>query len=252
MAGLTPFQFTSKRQQDLTLGSAFGLSVGGNIGQMLKSTFSWYEMWINPEKVNISTIYKQKRQHTARSIVTYHFRKDALSLSVSGQCGWVMIQSKSKDVSVRIKSPTGSELVHSLYWQHGKGYFDKRRWSIETEGPPKNLVSDNTDNSPRVFLKRLKNIADEPMYFIDLNGIEHYNTKFIKMYTKQYPAGVVCEGYYTKFDVPESADDVQTISYNFEFIIENMTSISFIEKRLGMWSGFGEAKRAANVIRGLS
>lgn len=257
MAGLTPFQFSSRRQQELTMGSAFGISIGGNIGQLLKSSFSWYEMWINPEKVDIATTYKQKRQHTAGSIVTYHYRRDVLTMSVSGHCGWVMIESKNKKgVSARVKGPSGEELLMDALVYTGSS---RKPWNIERNAPDEprsptqtGLKSDNTDNSPRVFLKRLKSIADEPMYFVDLKGIEHYNTKFIKIYTKQFPDGVICEGYYTRFTVPESAEDVQTIAYNFEFMVENLTPISFLEKKLGMWGGFGKVKKATNVVRGLS
>lgn len=252
MAGLTPFQFTSRRQQELTMGSAFGISIGGNIGQLLKSSFSWYEMWINPEKVDISTTYKQKRQHTAGSIVTYHYRRDVLTMSVSGYCGWVMIESRNKGVRARVKSPSGGDL-----WRSGPIFNGNRsKWGIDLNAPDEprsptetGLKSDNTDNSPRVFLKRLKNIADEPMYFVDLKGIEHYNTKFVKIYTKQFPDGIICEGYFTRFNIPESAEDVQTIAYNFEFMIENLTPISFLEKKLGMWGGL---KKTTSTIRGLS
>ena len=77
------------------------------------------------------------------------------------------------------------------------------------------------------------------MYYIDSNGIEHYNTKYIKIFTKQYPDGVICEGYFTSFNIPESKDDPQSIAYDFEFIIENMRPVTLIQRLLGMFAGHG-------------
>ena len=48
MAGFTPFQFSSKKLQDDTIGGTLGIKVSGGLGDILSSAFSWYEMWINP------------------------------------------------------------------------------------------------------------------------------------------------------------------------------------------------------------
>jgi hypothetical protein len=77
------------------------------------------------------------------------------------------------------------------------------------------------------------------MYYIDKNGIEHYNTKYIKIFTKQYPDGLICEGYFTSFNVPEASDDAQTVSYNFEFVIENVKPVTLIQRMVGMFAGHG-------------
>jgi len=233
MAGLTPFQFSSRRTQEKSIGgNLLGINIGGTLGQGLKTAFSWYEMWINPEKVDINTTYIQKKRHTAGSIVTYHYRREPFEMTVSGQCGWVMIQSKS-----------GGESKITINRQ---GISQ----NIEQPRSPKELglASDNSDNSPRLFLKRLKNIADEPMYFVDANGIEHLNVKFIKIFTKQFPEGIICEGYYTRFHVPESADDVQSITYDFAFIVENLVPVSIFEKSLGMWR---KGHQIAGFFKGL-
>jgi hypothetical protein len=97
------------------------------------------------------------------------------------------------------------------------------------------------NNSPRKFLQRLRDIADEPMYYIDDEGCEHYNIKYIKIFTKQYPYGVICEGWFRSFEVPESADDLQTISYAFEFVVENMKPDTILQRVAGMFSGIGSA-----------
>lgn len=251
MAGLSPFQFSSRKLQDKATGSAWGISMGGSLGSTLKSALSWYDMWINPEKLTISTQYKQKRQHTAGSIVTYHYRREVYMMNVSGFCGWIMIQSKSQGTKVSIRGPEGKELEYIHNVSSLKEYAGKWKMNAKTPGKPSNpkdigLVSDNTDNSPRVFLNRLKSIADEPAYYVDISGVEHYNTKFIKIFTKQYPQGIICEGYYTKFDIPEAAEDAQTIAYNFEFVIENLTPISVFEKELGMW---GLGKQITGVFK---
>ena len=73
------------------------------------------------------------------------------------------------------------------------------------------------------------------MYFLNFNIIEHYNTKYIKIYTKQYPDGMICEGYYTKFDVPEEGEDAQTINYSFEFTVESIYSVASQTEMVGMF-----------------
>jgi hypothetical protein len=233
MAGLTPFQFSSRMMQEQT-SSFFGLSFGGAIENMLQSAFGWFEMWINPERVEINYSYIQKPQHTAGSIVTYHYRQDNPKMRVEGYCGWVMIQSEAEKTEGAVFTNPIKKVQNISFNKSG----ETRR----------TLASDNTDNSPRVFLKRLKAVSDQPMYFIDSSGVEHYNTKYIKIFTKQYPTGVICEGYYTSFNVPEAADDVQTIHYNFDFTIERITPITLIDRKLGMFGGATQA--VGNLLRG--
>jgi len=248
MAGLTPFQFSSKMTQEKTTsGILGGVKLGGIAGNILQSAFSWYEMWINPEKVTISTNFIQKPQHTAGSIVTYHYRKDTPKMSVSGQCGWVGIPSQVDGDSFghSFLALTGYKYNPNDTEVGGKTNFE--RWSPKSRG---GLQSDNTNNSPRVFLNRLRDIAEEPMYFIDSQGVEHYNMKMIKIYTKQYPDGVICEGYYTKFDVPETSDDVQTISYDFEFTIENIVPVTLLDRKLSMFGSSGKGSVVGSVLRG--
>jgi len=253
MGGFTPFQFSSKMLQERTTsGLLGGISIGGDAATLLHSAFSWYEMWINPEKVDISTSYIQKPQQTAGSIVTFHYRQDNPSMSVSGKCGWIQLESQS-DIDagglIKIKTPGVED------YATGEGPFEDK-WDVNIDKrealrragigskPPQPGASDNTDNSPRKFLERLKSIADEPPYYVDYNGIDHYNIKFIKMYTKQFPKGVICEGYYKTFNIPETSADAQTIDYNFIFTIERVLPISFFEQALGMF-GLGSSQKQA-------
>jgi len=91
-------------------------------------------------------------------------------------------------------------------------------------------------------------MAEEPMYYMDLNGIEHYNIKYIKIFTKQFPYGVICEGFYKSFVIAESKDDYQTIPYSFTFEIENLRPISasqqILSKKAGQLTGTGSAIRS--------
>jgi len=246
MAGFTPFQFSSKMlQEKTTSGILGGINIGGDVADIIHGSFSWHEMWINPDKVNISTRYIQKPQHTAGSIVTYHYRQENPKLSVSGYCGWVRIESQSDGGSLIKVKKTGSA------WDLYSGGVFGEGWELDTNkkafgrsaGEPRLGKSDNTDNSPRKFLTRLKGIADEPPYFLDYNGIEHYNTKLIKMFTKQFPKGIICEGYYTDFSVPEEAADTQTVRYEFNFVIERMIPISFADQALGMFGMSSKQKQ---------
>lgn len=222
--GFTPFQFSSRKTQVNTT-QLGGLIPANPISSLLSESMAWYEMWINPEKVTLSRNYQNKMQHTAGAIVTYHYRPDVINMNVSGVCGWVALAPQEED------NPIFNLLK-------GKSA----------------IKSGNMQNSPRIFLNRLRNIADEPMYFIGLDGVEHYNTKYIKIYTKQYPSGVVCEGYFKKFEVPESGEDAQTINYSFDFTIESLKPISFLQKVSGMWGsskGLGGVGGAIRAVPGL-
>jgi hypothetical protein len=203
--GFTPFQFSSKKLQMSTT-QLGGLIPNNPISSMLSDATSWYEMWINPEKVNLNRQFQIKEQHTAGSIVAFHYRPHTLKMSVSGVVGWIGLNPQQEDTS--------------LY-----------------SGIKKLVNKGKNQNSPRVFLSRLRTMAEDPAYFIGTDGVEHYNIKYIKIYTKQYPYGVLCEGYYTKFEVPESGEDVQTVEYSFDFTIENLTPITALQKVAGMFGG---------------
>lgn len=207
--GFTPFQFSSRKNQVNTT-QLGGLIPDNPISSLLSEATSWYEMWINPDKVSLNREYSQKHQYTAGSIVTYHYRPNMIKMAVSGAVGW--IQNGIQEDYTPLTGVTIQNIVKK----------------------------DNKDsNSPRVFLRRLRDLADEPMYFIGLDGVEHYNTKYIKIYTKQYPAGMVCEGYFTKFDVPESGDDSITVNYSFDFNVESMKPITYLQKLAGMFGSKG-------------
>jgi len=233
--GFTPFQFSSRMTQTNT--SLMGGLIPSNpISDLVNETIAWYEMWINPQKLSLKRDYIRKQQHTARAIVTYHFRPDTYKMSVSGVCGWIMInpQKDKDDRSLGFTNPKNLG--------HFNDYWKKENVKMNPA----------TRNSPRIFLNRLRDIADEPMYFVDLEGIEHYNIKYIKIFTKQYPEGMVCEGYYTSFHVPEEGDDAQTINYDFEFIIERMVSVTAMKEMLGMFSsGNTYTKKTLSALPGI-
>lgn len=210
--GFTPFQFSSSRLQSDT--TQFGGVVPSNPISSIFSegSKSWYEMWINPEKVSLSRQFQVREVHTAGSIVAFHYRPQTIKMHVEGAVGWIA------------KGPFDENSTASL--------FTNMSSSQSTVG----LTSNSSDNSPRIFLKRLRDLAEDPAYYLGTDGVEHYNIKYIKIYTKQYPQGVQCEGYFTKFDVPESGDDAQTITYNFDFTIESLSAITDMKNILGMFS----------------
>lgn len=242
MAGLTPFQFSSNKLQNMNSKIA---STDPTKKSLLSDTYqtvaSWYEMWINPMNVSIRDNFIQQTEHTAGAVVTYHFRKDLGIMEVKGVAGWVAIQSDLE----KLQNDTMSALRHpkSAYSNIKKigaqSYKDIKKKVFDN---PFNNNSDKTNklnNSPRKFLERLRDLAYEPTYYFDREGREHYNAKYVKMYTKQYPNGVICEGFFKDFTIPESEDDVQTINYSFTFVIQNMEPVTLIQKVGGMFSPLG-------------
>lgn len=216
--GFTPFQFSSRMTQ-VNASQYGGLVPDNPISNLKNETSAWFEMWINPEKVVITREYLQKRQHTAGAIVTYHYRPEVYKMRVEGVCGWIAINPQKESQAKSIGFSGDMALK----------YYNMVTSKSKNINPPQN-------GSPRVFLERIKRIAEEPMYYVDLDGIEHYNRKFIKIYTKQYPDGVICEGYFTSFEVPESGEDPQTINYSFEYMIESLMSVEEQKSMLGMFS----------------
>ena len=252
---LTPFQFSSNKLQ-YTNSVGTGMQPSGNtsntglLGDAAQTVMSWHEMWVNPSQVKTTTPYIQSTQHTAGSIVTFHYRPDLTQLSVSGFVGWVAIQSDIEamqsgmfgllrgDTAGLKNSVTGAtdSITSGLKLQN-----NQRTGDDLTKGSRINKLN----NSPRKFIKRLKDLADEPMYYLDSDGREHYNIKYIKMFTKQFPNGIICEGFFKVFEVPESADDAQTIQYQFEFIVENMKPVTLLQRVAGMFSGIGSVAGGA-------
>lgn len=249
MAGFTPFQFSSRKLQFSTTGF-LGKTVNNLVGEQLNTLLSWYEMWINPQQLSLKYSFQQSVQYTAGSIVTFHYGRTIMEMSVSGVCGWIAIQSETSMLanlamqgimqqSMKATKSFGDNMLKKFK----SSQLFMRNYSTYTG------KSVSFNNSPRQFLERLQNLANEPMYFIDKEGIEHYNTKYIKIFTKRYPEGVICEGYFTSFEIPESADDVQTINYRFTFNVENIKPIGLIERSLGMFAGLGSG--AGDLIRSL-
>jgi hypothetical protein len=221
-------------------------------------------MWINPENVTITQPFQQQKQHTAGSIVTYHYRKDVATMSVSGKVGWIMIQSVIEEArnsvfNAAVQGINGKPVTAfdrtvqnfnpAAITDTGIGPKNAQSTGGTTYSPFRQAIDPTTrngsssrlNNSPRLFLDRLKTLANEPAYYVDNNGIEHYNVKYIKMFTKQYPNGVICEGYFTNFVVTEASEDAQTIAYNFEFVIENIKPVTIIQRLAGMFSDIGSA-----------
>lgn len=269
MAGLTPFLFSSNMLQQQTLqGTSSDLTsliTKGLLSETTQTISSWYEMWINPSSITINDRYIQNRQHTAGSIVTFHYRQDVKILSVAGAVGWVQIVSPAQNSEIGefniFKGDTsgikrGLRDKYGTYQTDGVTDVSKLKAQLNTWNPSNSqgirLKSGRhgniNNNSPRLFLQRLKDLADQPSYYYDIYGQEHYNVKYIKMYTKQFPTGAIAEGYFTTFQVPETSDDSQTVHYNFEFIIENLRQITSTQRLAGMYSTSRNASNSSTRL----
>ena len=66
MAGAVPFQFSSAKRQYYVVGGLSSSNPFASIGvDALKDLLGWYVMWINPDTVRRSRVYKQAVNHTA-------------------------------------------------------------------------------------------------------------------------------------------------------------------------------------------
>lgn len=235
MAGFTPFQFSSNKLQ---YERAFSLSDNdGLAGSTVSALLAWYDMWINPESITVSNSYIQNPSHTANGIVTYHYRKDLGKVSCNGSIGWVAIKSLIEEA----RDGTIGDLVNIQKNVAKIGAnFTKATSNFSINNPAAVTgKTSNINNSPRIFLDRIRSMANEPMYYMDSSGVEHYNQKYIKIFTKQFPDGLILEGYFTEFSVPETAQDKQTVKYNFNFTVENYRPITITERIVGMYSDYG-------------
>ena len=247
MAGLSPFQFSSNKLQNMnSVSDATNPTQRSLLSDTVGTVTSWYEMWINPTNLTITDSFIQTTEHTAGAIVTYHYRKDLGVMDVKGVAGWVMIKSDMdaiRDAALEaLRHPLSTIRNPRNYLRGVTDSIGSARDSIIDGLNPFNNnsgPSNKVNNSPRRFLERLRDLAYEPTYYFDSQGREHYNAKYIKMYTKQYPDGIICEGFFKNFIVPESADDVQTINYSFTFVIQDMQKVTLIQKIGGMFSPVG-------------
>ena len=109
---LTPFQFSSsKMQADTLLANNLPNSVATDLALTM---LAWHEMWVNPEKITMNDKYiNTGPQHTAGSIVTQHFRQDVTMMSVSGEVGYVAVQSQIEEAAATVV--TLSDLLPVLY-----------------------------------------------------------------------------------------------------------------------------------------
>ena len=244
---LTPFQFSSsKMQADTLLANNLPNSVATDLALTM---LAWHEMWVNPEKITMNDKYiNTGPQHTAGSIVTQHFRQDVTMMSVSGEVGYVAVQSQIEEAAATVVSSilNPTKILSNVTKAASQLTSNLGNETMAFRTGARNRLN----NSPRLFLSRLKALADEKPYYIDSNGIEHYNTKYIKIFTKQFPDGLICSGYFNSFSVPEGAEDVLSMHYDFEFVVENKTPISLLQRLAGMFAGTGSV--AGNILRSAS
>jgi hypothetical protein len=246
MAGLTPFQFSSgKRQHDVLLGYKPTGMLSNLAADAISDMLAWYEMWINPASITKQSKYRQTQQHSAGAIVNYFYRPEYTVMSCQGKIGWVRIHSvleevKANAVSNLIRGEKSIKDVNS-----GVSALDGAKEALEDYAHlPWNIKSSHANrfnNSPLQFLRRLKALADEPMYYIDDEGVEHFNPKFIKCFTKEYPDGIMYKGFFDTFTIDENTDLGETLSYQFVYVIQSETPVTLIQRVLGAYAGFGSA-----------
>ena len=244
MAGLLPFQFSSgKRQYEVSAGIET-TSVLASLGlDAVIDVIGWYEMWINPHSLQEQNAFRQTQQHTAGAIITQFFRPENTVINCSGKCGWVRIHSiveelKSGMISAAINSKISTkDVLHQAK--------DSIKEAVADYGAlPWNQKSSHANrfnNSPLLFLKRLQSMALEPMYYIDDEGVEHFNPKYIKCFTKKHPDGVIYQGFFNTFNIQEDVDLGETLAYEFSFTIEKETPVTLVQRILGAYAGFGSA-----------
>jgi hypothetical protein len=195
MAGLTPFLFTSVHE--------------------LNETGRWFQMYINPTELAFTNTPMQSVTHTKGAVATTHWRNDLVKITAKGASGWIlkesMVQSITQDLIHDVIN--GGDAVKTLK-KYGQTILNVPQSSFNLSG------FNNANTTARSFLKSLTDIALEDMYFTDNDGIEYYNQKKILVYTKQFPLGLIINGYFTNFVVPETAQDGQVINYSFNFTSE--------------------------------
>ena len=264
--GYTPFSFSSKKTQDNTVGllnlvPGMGGVLGSITTDILSQLLAWYEMWVNPEKIDMKYQYVQATKQTAGALITFHYHRQNINMSVSGQSGWILnptagINSQYKDAATKYLQDgnIGKSIATSVRGTMKQVGIPGASPHVGnfSQGAPIGAArsKDRYNNSARIFLQRIRDIANEPMYYVDIYGVEHYNTKYIKIYTKQFPKGVICEGYFTDFSIPESKDDCETIAYSFSFVVENLAPISAAQQILGKYAG--KATGTGSVIRSVT
>lgn len=186
--------------------------------QVLYKNFdSWYVMWINPESVQINFGPPQSNQvQTRNGFAVVHWYNKLATISFSGQSGYVLWE------SARVQTPGSGSVLDAL----AKSFTDTfsqqnilKMWNGANASERAGLTLEQPQD-PRDFINKLRTVVLSPMYYYDRNGFEHYNSKKLLVYTKQYPAGVTLDGFFNSFDIGEKATDNWTIPYNASFTVE--------------------------------
>jgi len=257
MAGLTPFQFSSgKRQYEVLLGLKPTNTAAGILADSITDLIGWYEMWINPSTMNKQSKFKQTQQHTAGAIVNFFYRPEYTVMSCQGKVGWLRIHSVLEEAQSNAISNLLKGDLSLTDSQSGKSAITSAKEELnKVSTTPWNMKSSHSNrfnNSPLQFLKRLQGMALDPMYYIDNEGVEHYNPKYIKCFTQEYPDGVIYRGYFDNFVVDENVENGETIAYSFVFVIQSETPVTLVQRVLGAYAGFGSAVGdAASLASGL-
>lgn len=245
-----------------------GSTTVGGVGSLLESLSKnasrvlFQEMYLNPDKFDISYTIPVSKVETAGGVIINPWRPELPVVQMSGIVGWIrdesMLNSAVNNAAQALVGGGGVSGAASAFTNSFSAFGGR----VSNLGALQRFRENarKLSNSPRKFLENLRAMVLSPMYYMTKVGntrIEKFNTKRIVAFTKQYPDGATFEGYFTKFDIQEGGKDPETLRYNLEFVVMNISPIG-LQERLGQFIApfYGTAleigKVGGNVISNIS
>ncbi len=216
------------------------------------------EMYVNPDKFNISYNIPVTKIETAGGVIIHPWRPELPVIQMSGVVGWIRDESiLNSAVNNAAQALVGGQNVGSAFTSAFAPFGGK----VNNLGALQRFRENarKLTNSPRKFLQNIRALALSPTYYVPRSTprIEKFNNKRIIGFTKQYPDGATFEGVFTKFNIDETGKDPETVRYDLEFICFNIKKVQ-IQERIGQFIApfYGTAVEAgkvgSNVINNLS
>jgi hypothetical protein len=239
--------------------SWLGSATAGGVGWVLEALnkipprILFQEMYLNPDKFDMSYTIPVSKVETAGGVIINPWRPELPVVQMSGIVGWIrdesMLNSAINNAAKALVGGSGISGAASAFTNSFSAFGGR----ISNLGALQRFRENarKLSNSPRKFLENLRAMVLSPMYYMTTVGntrIEKFNSKRIVAFTKQYPDGATFEGYFTKFDIQESGKDPETLRYNLEFVVLNISPIS-LQERLGQFIApfYGTALELGNI-----
>jgi hypothetical protein len=239
--------------------SWLGSATAGGVGWVLEALnkipprILFQEMYLNPDKFDMSYTIPVSKVETAGGVIINPWRPELPVVQMSGIVGWLrdesMLNSAINNAAKALVGGGGISGAASAFTNSFSAFGGR----ISNLGALQRFRENarKLSNSPRKFLENLRAMVLSPMYYMTTVGntrIEKFNSKRIVAFTKQYPDGATFEGYFTKFDIQESGKDPETLRYNLEFVVLNISPIS-LQERLGQFIApfYGTALELGNI-----